>query len=615
MDKFQLLRNYKALMDEGVISEEEFEAKKKAVLAMPEDVVEIKPEITDKPPVSPEVAGKVSGNEKKKKRESSVRNIFAHGKKKKAAENAAVADKADEAEKKVVFCDRKENQERILTEEEKMDQFRRALELVNDNTPESYREAIALLAPLGTWRKSDLAVEKIRRALEMLEQQQVSGGKNRNGKSSDSAEEKNSIFRKRKMKSEKCGSAEETEKSAAEKETTQHVGEASENENATVDKTDSENEKREEMKTAAEQSEAECKEVPEELKEEKEKSNTLKKVILWIVAAAVVVAVGVAAYGMSMPDLADMSETETEYIVHNMTYSLSDDWKPEKNLSEENVKYYKYSQDGAHAVLEVGYYGESDLYGDAGDSQEYLEVPEGVTEILGAGCLNEYKLIVEGSSVFCVTVYYDTDKLKNTDEALERACDSFDLDSYENPRKFTGISVKYTGSTAAGVRIDSDNEGIEVTEKYSVNGVTGQKASGDWEIRNPVKLSAGRTSTVTVKVGEKSKKLNIKCTTLSRAQYMEKCRYRNYKNQLRKADYGTYIKIYGQVLQDCGAGYFRVSSNGGYDDIYYVYAPDSDIVEDDWVTVYGQTDGIETYETVMGNMQKIPKISAKYTYR
>ena len=109
--------------------------------------------------------------------------------------------------------------------------------------------------------------------------------------------------------------------------------------------------------------------------------------------------------------------------------------------------------------------------------------------------------------------------------------------------------------------------------------------------------------------------MKITCTDMTKEQYKAKCVNRNYKNQLREASYGEYIKIYGQVLQDCGYGTYRISSSGGYDDVYMVYALDSDIVEDDWVTVYGVTKGIYEYETVLGASKKIPAINAKYVER
>ena len=41
----------------------------------------------------------------------------------------------------------------------------------------------------------------------------------------------------------------------------------------------------------------------------------------------------------------------------------------------------------------------------------------------------------------------------------------------------------------------------------------------------------------------------------------------------------------------------------------------SNLVEDDWVTVYGVTNGIYTYSTVLGASKSIPEISARYIDR
>ena len=177
-------------------------------------------------------------------------------------------------------------------------------------------------------------------------------------------------------------------------------------------------------------------------------------------------------------------------------------------------------------------------------------------------------------------------------------------------RKPVELTVKYNGKTKAGTKITKDD--ITVTVKYDDD--TTEEVT-DFEINKSPKLKAGETSTVEVTYGDLSDKLSVECTTLSKEQYKAKCVNRNYKNQLRNASYDEFIKIYGQVLQDCGYGYYRISSSGGYDDVYMVYAPDSDIVEDDWCTVYGKTDGIYEYETVMGANQKVPKINAKYVDR
>ena len=177
-------------------------------------------------------------------------------------------------------------------------------------------------------------------------------------------------------------------------------------------------------------------------------------------------------------------------------------------------------------------------------------------------------------------------------------------------RKPVELDAEYGGSTKAGTKITKDD--ITVTVKYD-NG--DKEEVTDFKIGKSVKLKAGETSTIKVTYGDLTDELKVECTTLSKEQYKAKCVNRNYKNQLRKESKGQYIKIYGQVLQDCGYGFYRISSSGGYDDVYMVYAPDSDIVEDDWCTVYGKTAGIYEYETVMGANQKVPEIEAKYVER
>gem|GEM_PF-6836755 len=177
-------------------------------------------------------------------------------------------------------------------------------------------------------------------------------------------------------------------------------------------------------------------------------------------------------------------------------------------------------------------------------------------------------------------------------------------------RKPEKISAKYSGSTKAGETISTED--ITVNVEFD----TGEKEEvEDFKIENGVTLKAGETSVVKITYGGLTYDLKVECTTLSESQYKDKCKSRNYKNQLREESFDEHIKIYGQVLQDCGDGYYRISSSGDYDDVYMVYAPKSDIVEDDHCTVYGVTAGIYEYETVMGASQKIPQINAKYVDR
>lgn len=78
-------------------------------------------------------------------------------------------------------------------------------------------------------------------------------------------------------------------------------------------------------------------------------------------------------------------------------------------------------------------------------------------------------------------------------------------------------------------------------------------------------------------------------------------------------------KFSGKVLQvmEGGTGYYsvmRLGIGGSYDNVMYIrYDGDllsSRILEDDWVTVYGELTGVYTYESVWGNSITIPSMDA-----
>ena len=86
---------------------------------------------------------------------------------------------------------------------------------------------------------------------------------------------------------------------------------------------------------------------------------------------------------------------------------------------------------------------------------------------------------------------------------------------------------------------------------------------------------------------------------------------------------GSYAKFSGYVLQVqqdelLGDLYYtlRIATVGKYDGVVYVsYTTPTDaprILEDDYVTMWGQLTGEKTYETVMGNSITIPSFSAEY---
>lgn len=183
--------------------------------------------------------------------------------------------------------------------------------------------------------------------------------------------------------------------------------------------------------------------------------------------------------------------------------------------------------------------------------------------------------------------------------------------------KIDSIKATYKGDRSAGTVIKKGVKGLKVVVNYKDG--TSEKVK-DYTI-NKGKLKAGQTSEFIVKYGKKSTKLSVECSTLTEAQYKAKCVNRNYKDLLRNESYDKKIKIYGKVLQDCGSGLYRVSSSGAWDNVYMVRIPifsdikNSNLVEDDWVTVYGVTNGIYTYSTVLGASKSIPEISARYIDR
>lgn len=173
------------------------------------------------------------------------------------------------------------------------------------------------------------------------------------------------------------------------------------------------------------------------------------------------------------------------------------------------------------------------------------------------------------------------------------------------------LSASYSGSTEAGEVIKKGSPDLTVTVKWD-DGTTDTVT--DYEMDKEITLKAGKTGEATITAYGKSTTLSVKCSTMSKAQFKDACETRNYKDLLRKASYSEYTKIYGKVLQDCGSGYYRISSGGSaWDNVYMVTVLSGDtLVEDDWVTCYGVTTGIYSYETVMGATQKVPWLTAKY---
>ena len=98
--------------------------------------------------------------------------------------------------------------------------------------------------------------------------------------------------------------------------------------------------------------------------------------------------------------------------------------------------------------------------------------------------------------------------------------------------------------------------------------------------------------------------------------------YKNADELLRNpGDFkGENLSVYGKVLQKSeswGTTVLRVGTGGYgyYDKVFWVEYSSSSIgvsvIEDDYVTVYGECTGTYTYETIMGASVTIPSIDAE----
>lgn len=80
---------------------------------------------------------------------------------------------------------------------------------------------------------------------------------------------------------------------------------------------------------------------------------------------------------------------------------------------------------------------------------------------------------------------------------------------------------------------------------------------------------------------------------------------------------GDKMSVYGRVLQ-VSEGLFsttlRVATRGRWDNVFYITCYGdiaSGVIEDDYITVYGECEGTETYTTIMGGSVTIPAIDAE----
>lgn len=107
--------------------------------------------------------------------------------------------------------------------------------------------------------------------------------------------------------------------------------------------------------------------------------------------------------------------------------------------------------------------------------------------------------------------------------------------------------------------------------------------------------------------------------------YKKNCQNISYDALSRTPDEyeGEYVKFSGVVLQVCSEASssryystYRVATSGSYNNVVLLYVDNygskNRILEDDKITFYGTSEGLYTYETVLGSSVTIPSILAEY---
>lgn len=106
------------------------------------------------------------------------------------------------------------------------------------------------------------------------------------------------------------------------------------------------------------------------------------------------------------------------------------------------------------------------------------------------------------------------------------------------------------------------------------------------------------------------------------SEYKQSCQSISYEEIARDANgfKGQYFTFTGQVLQEIGYGDYRLGVTADefgyyYDDVivFHYNTGDGDrILEDDMITIWGVSDGLKSYETILGESVKIPRIDVEY---
>ena len=150
---------------------------------------------------------------------------------------------------------------------------------------------------------------------------------------------------------------------------------------------------------------------------------------------------------------------------------------------------------------------------------------------------------------------------------------------------------------------------------------------GEWEItKMPTEDEPGtRVSCCTVCGNQTAEEEFSLSEEELMAAYKEECQSIAYNDLARTpGEYeGELVYFYGKIVQVCSEASspffyssYRLATYDGYDNVVYLlidnYGTGVRILEDDWISVYGEFTGLRSYETVRGDTITIPEVEVKY---
>lgn len=356
----------------------------------------------------------------------------------------------------------------------------------------------------------------------------------------------------------------------------------------------------------------------------------------WFIALAIIIVfiflLSQCGSGTSISDDFSLGKT---YKLHNLSFKAPNGWKNTSSNSKKLV-FTKTDSGDKIATVTYQYLGNDDFINKKSaktirqDYKDVSDVDTQKTNVKGAYLAYETNfnygdngqadgyIIVADNCMFSITVACP-DSSNMDEDTVAEIVKGADFKSFENPEPIKKISANYYGKTKAGIKVDQKSD-IDVLATYK-NGFVGSIHNG-WKLENPGTLKTDKTSVFHITYKGLSTDMKVVCTTMSKANYMAKCKTVTYDSLSHNSEsslYGSMVKISGQVTQVIDDGEYLVDIGSGWDFGQYVHVisegNEGKIVEDDNVTVYGVVAGDYKYETVMGDEKTVPEVAAKYIVR